>query len=152
MAGKPPEPKPSTARITAAGAFPALGRPWTGGLPSAAASAPVSTFPVFAGRAGPAIPADSLGVWREASGGLERPLRGVPVAHLYAWGAKGGEWEQLGRWQVRWQWPWGGWADARSSASVPAPWPGLDAARRALVGWGIVAPGDDADHALLIAR
>jgi hypothetical protein len=151
-AGKPPEPKPSTARITAAGAFPALGRPWTGGLPSAAVSAPVSTFPVFAGRAGPAIPADSLGVWREASGGLERPLRGVPVAHLYAWGPKGGEWEQLGRWQVRWQWPWGGWADARSSANVPAPWPGLDAARRALVGWGIVASGDDADHALLIAR
>jgi hypothetical protein len=53
---------------------------------------------------------------------------------------------------VRWQSPWAGWTDARSSAIAPAPWPNLDAARRALSGWGVVAPGDDADHALLIAR
>jgi hypothetical protein len=153
IAGRLPEPNASTARAPpAAGASRALTRPWTTGMPSANVSGPVSTFPVFAGRAGPSIPVNDLGVWREASDGLERPLRGVPLAHLYAWGPKGGEWEQLGRWQVRWQWPWGGWTEARSSANVPAPWPGLEAARRALAGWGTVAPGDDADHALLIAR
>jgi hypothetical protein len=64
----------------------------------------------------------------------------------------------LGRWQVRWDWAWGGWTDARSSAITSSPWPTLDGARHGLgigpgstVGWAIV-PGDDPDHALLVAR
>ena len=117
-----------------------------------------SAFAPFAGRAGPGMPRDDLGYEAEAVSGLEHAPRTMPLGRVYAWGPRTGEWDQLGRWQVRWQWPWGGWADARSSAVAAAPWPTLDGARRALSGgqgirtvWTLVA-GDDADHALLLAR
>ncbi len=80
------------------------------------------------------------------------------MARVYAWGPNSGEWDPQGRWQVRWHWPWSGWAEARSSATAFVPWGSLDAARRALAigpapptGW-TVAAGDDPDHALLLAR
>jgi hypothetical protein len=118
----------------------------------------VSSLPAFAGRGGPPMPADDLGLSVEASNGIDRAWRGVPLGRIYAWGPKSGEWDQLGRWQVRWQWPWGGWPDVRSSMVVAAPWTSLDAGRRALgIGPGpqtfwAIAEGDDADHALLLAR
>ena len=115
-------------------------------------------LPPFAGEPSPSIPADDLGLSVEASGGLERALHAVPLARVYAWGPKTGEWDPLGRWQVRWQWPWGGRLDVRSSTTVPSPWSSLDAAGRALgAGPGtptvwVVAEGDDPDHALLLAH
>jgi hypothetical protein len=100
---------------------------------------------------------DDFGLSVEASNGLERALRGMPLARLYAWGPKTGDWD-LGRWQVRWQWPWGAWSDVRSSTASAAVWPSQDSARRALctgpgspVAWFFVE-GDDRDHALLLAR
>jgi hypothetical protein len=120
--------------------------------------AAVSELPSFAGLAGPGMRADDLGVSAEATNGLERALRAVPLARVYVWGPKTGEWDQLGRWQVRWQWPWGGPLDVRSSAATAAPWTSLDGARRT---FGMtsgaatilaVAEGDDPDHALLLAR
>ena len=81
-----------------------------------------------------------------------------PLARVYAWGPKSGDWDQLGRWSVRWDWPFGGWPETRSSATAPAPWTTLENARRALranvpggLGW-MLASGDDADHALLVTR
>jgi hypothetical protein len=118
----------------------------------------VTEFPPFAGRAGPSIPADDLGLDIEVSNGAEHALRAAPLAHVYAWGPRNGEWDQLGRWQVLWQWPWGGWPDLRSSTAFAAPWTSLDAARRAMgKGQGVptawaIAEGDDPDHALLLAR
>jgi hypothetical protein len=95
---------------------------------------------------------------QEATSGVERTLRAASLARVYAWGPKSGDWDQLGRWQVRWQSPWGGWPEARASGVVAAPWTTLDGARRALGGapgqpavW-MLAPGDDADHALLVTR
>ena len=131
-------------------------RSWSGGAYATyGATAP---FPPLAGRAGPPLAADDLGVSQEATSGLDRTLRSIPLARVYAWGPKSGDWNTLGRWAVRWQWPWGGWTDARSSAPSPAPWTSLDGARRGLGGgpglptvW-LLAPGDDADHALLVAR
>lgn len=118
----------------------------------------VSELPSFAGRNGPIMPADDLGLSVEARSGLERGLREMPLARVYAWGPKSGEWEHLGRWQVRWQWPWGSGSDLRSSAAASAPWTSLDGARRA-VGAGpgtpttwTLAQGDDPDHALMLAR
>jgi hypothetical protein len=108
----------------------------------------VYEFPPFSGRAA-AMPADAAGVTVEAN---------LAAARVYAWGPRGGDWDVAGRWQVRWDWPWGGWTDARGSSVAPVPWPSIEAARRALgvggnapVGWALV-PGDDADHALLVAR
>jgi hypothetical protein len=113
----------------------------------------VSEFPSFCGRPGPRLPADERGFIVEVPD-FERYNRLLPPGALHAWGPVTGDWDRLGRWEARWQWPWGGC----SSAAGPAPWPTLDAARHAL-GKGIGAPtswvvaaGDDADHALFIAR
>jgi hypothetical protein len=92
----------------------------------------------------------------DVTSGLERSFRTVtpPLACIYAWGPKSGDWDQLGRWQVRWLWPWGALPDGRSSSATSAPWPSLEAARRALGQGGTLAlaSGDDPDHALLVTR
>ncbi|MDP9000156.1 MAG: hypothetical protein M3O46_08600, partial [Myxococcota bacterium] len=117
-----------------------------------------SEFPSFAGRIGPTMPPDDFGLSVEARSGLERALREMPLARVYTWGPKSGEWERLGRWQVRWQWPWGSGSDVRSSTATSAPWASLEGARHAIgAGPGTpttwtVAEGDDADHALLLGR
>ncbi len=129
-----------------------------GGSLPAPAWGTVPAFPGFSGHPGPPMRGDDLGVTIEVTAALERTLRGAPLARLYAWGPNNGDWDPLGRWQVRWQWPWSGWADTRSSASAPVPWMSLDASRRALgIGPGLptawmVAAGDDPDHALLVVR
>ncbi len=121
----------------------------------------LSTFPPFGGVAGPLIPSADVGVALDASIGFERTLRAPASARIYAWGPSSGEWD-AGRWQVRWDSPWQSMAtvttEPRSSASAPVPWSTLDSARRGL-GIGAVVPaawaiafGDDADHALLVAK
>jgi hypothetical protein len=118
----------------------------------------LTVLPGFGGVPGPALPHDSVGVSAEATGGPERALRSVATGRVYAWGPPSGDWSSLGRWQVRWQWPWGGWTDARSSRVAEAPWPTVEVARRevgagigAMTTWTLIA-GDDADHALLVGR
>jgi hypothetical protein len=122
------------------------------------ASAAAAAFRPFAGRAAPAVPEGDRGLSIEASNALDRGFRSAPLARVYAWGPSSGDWDPLGRWQVRWQWPWGGWQDVRSSAASASPWPTLEIATRAFAG-GIGVPpestlvaGDDADHALLVMR
>jgi hypothetical protein len=119
----------------------------------------VVEFPSFSGRPGPALRPGEIGFSVDASYGFERVLRALPEARLYAWGPSMGDWDAAaGRWQVRWDRAWSGWRDARASAQAPVPWTSPDATRHAFgVGPGaatawIVAPGDDADHALLVAR
>ncbi len=137
-------------------------RSWAGARLSVGATGfgTVSEFPPCVGRTGPVLTADERGLPpTEARDGLERALRGfAPLACLYAWGPTNGDWDPLGRWGARWLWPWGGGADARSSASVRAPWPTQEAARHALgqagglpTSW-VLASGDDPEHALLVAR
>ena len=154
LAGRPPEPaaqQRSPSGETSLGYLPGLRR----------ASAPSSPWGTaseagpFAGRSLPGLSSAERGTLAEVSSGLDRGLRSQPLGRLYAWGPAAGDWTPPGRWQVRWQSPWGGWTDARSSAVTPAPWPGLDAARRALGSgqpsmWALAA-GDDVDHALLVA-
>jgi hypothetical protein len=120
----------------------------------------LTDFPPCLGRAGPAIPTSDRGLPpTEAATNLERSLRSTaPVACVYAWGPKSGDWDQLGHWEARWASPWGGSNDARSSAVTPAPWTSQDGARHALGQGGgqptvwALASGEDADHALLVAR
>ncbi len=117
----------------------------------------VSEMPPFEAWAGPGMPADNLGLTLEMQGAIEPRLR-VPLARLYVWGPESGEWDQLGRWQVRWQWPWGGWPDVRASSVATSPWGHMDSARRDLgMGPGIptawtVVDTDDPDHALFLVR
>jgi hypothetical protein len=120
----------------------------------------LSEFPPCLGHPGPPLPASDRGIPpAEAGAALERSMRATsPLACLYAWGPMNGDWDQLGRWEVRWLSPWGGAADVRATAAVAAPWPSQEAARRAFGQAGgqptmwVLAPGDDADHALLVAR
>jgi hypothetical protein len=159
VGGRPPGPTPIVPQHANKPGASAAASPRAGAFPPRLTWGAVSEFPSFSGRPGPALGAGVVGVSVEASSSLERIARAAPLANVYVWGPSTGEWEQLGRWQIRWQWPWGGWADARSSATSAAPWSGPDAARRAL-GIGVpgiatawtLAAGDDPDHAVLIAR
>ncbi|MGH7271731.1 MAG: hypothetical protein ACREJ3_14970, partial [Polyangiaceae bacterium] len=115
----------------------------------------VSEFPPFAHRPGPTIAKDEIGISSEVSSGLDFELRFQMLGAIYAWGKASVDWASSGSWQVRWQSPWGGWKDARSSATSTAPWPTFEDARRAL-GSGYsrrwtLTPGADADHALLVS-
>jgi hypothetical protein len=165
LSGRAPEPKAAAAPPASSRPPPLVLQPFPirslgGGLYGGAAYGTVNDFASypFAGRAGPAMPGDDVGMAPEVATGLEHALRGVPLARAYAWGPKSGDWDALGRWQVRWQSPWVGWPEARSSAVAPTPWTTLDAAARALLArspgtasWALAA-GDDADHALLVAH
>jgi hypothetical protein len=141
LAPRPPATAPASGSDARAPVVPAQGL-------SSTQPGTVYEFPPFSGRAA-GMPADAAGVTVEAN---------LAAARVYAWGPRGGDWDVAGRWQVRWDWPWGGWPDARGSSVSPVPWPSIEAARRALgvggnapVSW-VLVPGDDADHALLVAR
>ncbi len=125
---------------------------------ASAAWGSVAEFPPFAGVAGPPIPTGDVGFAVDAANGFEHTLRAAALGRVYAWGPGTGEWEALGRWQVVWTSPWAGLEGVRTSGLAPAPWMALDTARRGLgigpavpTAWAI-ASGDDADHALLVAR
>ncbi len=140
------------------GARPLVRPGWAGAAsPFSSGAGALAEFRSFAGRPAPLIPSGEVGLSADASNALDRGFRSVPLARVYAWGPSVGEWDSLGRWQVRWQWPWGGWSDSRSSAVTQSPWPTLEIAAHAFGGVGVppewtLIPGDDADHALLTAR
>ena len=162
-AGRPPEPKPPPVRRPTLPTGVTLGPPRYGGMYPGVYGGfgmqqPGSAdLPALSARPAPVLSAEELGTSADTSAILGDAQRLTPVVRLYAWGPKSGEWDQSGRWTIRWQWPFGGWADVRSTAVTTAPWTGLDAARRWLgLGTGStsweLALGDDADHALLLAR
>jgi hypothetical protein len=129
----------------------------------------VTEFPPFSGRPGPSLGGGSgtgqgnsnenVGFTADATYGFERSARALPLGRLFAWGPAAGDWDGgSGRWQARWDWAWSGWPDARASAQAPVPWASLDATRHAFgLGPGgatqwTLAPGDGAEHALLVGR
>ena len=133
-----------------------LSRPWMTGSAATVACAPQLDF--FQGHAPPATQADECGVQVDSFASLERPVFPMGLTKSYAWGPRSGDWDGGGKWKVSWLWPWGGWPDARSSATVPAPWASRDAAARFLglspgtsTLWTVM-PADDPDHGLLLAR
>ncbi len=122
------------------------------------AAEPVTRFPAFGGRQGPAIPSGEAGLWADVSSDFEPQLRTVPFARAHAWGPRDGDWTGAAKWELLWTWPWGSRPEARASGAAPAQWPTLEAAQAAMRslggwqnGWTIVT-GDDPDHALLVAR
>jgi hypothetical protein len=161
LADRPPEPvRAAPPRLPARAPPPILVVPrrFAGGLPFGPAGASSDPFAPFGARPAPVTGEDDARVSTEVSAGFERTARNVPYAAVYGWGPKDGDWDQLGRWQVRWLWPYGGWPEVRSSSVAPSPWATFELARHALgrqpppqTSW-LLAPGDDADHALLVAR
>jgi hypothetical protein len=162
LSGKPPEPKPVAPPKRPQGGAPVVtlqgfGR-WGPGGGMQVQTPGATELPPFLARAAPSMGSDDSGDSIEMTTSVERTLRNASLARAYAWGPKSGDWDQLGRWDVRWLWPFGGWPEVRSTATAPAPWTSLDAARRALQknmsganGWTL-ASGDDADHALVVVR
>jgi hypothetical protein len=124
------------------------------GFGQPASVAPGAALPAFCGKPAPLRPSDSAAVVSEIVDGVAWPRRAGPVGMVYGWGPPSGDWDKLGRWEVRWRSPWAGCA----SASGPAPWPSVDAAARALGRTGgpssplTVVAGEDATHALLVSR
>jgi hypothetical protein len=147
-------PLPRLARPTAVG--PTLSpRGWMVGATPTVPCAPELGF--FQGRPGPALAPDECGLQLDTSG-VERAAQPRGQTKVYAWGPRGGDWDVGGKWRIAWLWPWGGWPDARASATVPAPWGSRDAAARFLglapgtaSAWSLL-PSDDPDHALLVVR
>ena len=153
LAGRPPALQPRAAGVPAAppllSSGIALPRAWLAGVPSSpvCTSAPAP----FQGQPGPPLGHHECALQAAASSVTGN-------VHVYAWGPRSGDWDAGSRWKVSWLWPWGGWAGARSSATVAAPWATRDAAARFLgLSAGLLAPpallaGDDPDHALLVVR
>jgi hypothetical protein len=132
-----------------------LVRPWGMNGPSLSPACATELLP-FQGHAPPALGPDECGLQVLAEQGLDWPLRHVDMAQLYAWGPKSGDWDGTGKWRATWLWPWGGWTDARSSATTATPWGSRELAAHALgmaqgpgAQWLLVS-GDDPDHALLV--
>jgi hypothetical protein len=148
------------ARPAAPGAEPPPLQPWRSAYARAlqlhcapaSPAGPLAPAPPSGGAAPRVAPGYSV-VTAEAANFGDASRRGAASARLYAWGPTTGDWSALGRWEVRWDWPWGSAIGSRA-ASGPAPWPTLDAALRSLgvpTNWTLVN-ADDADHALLVAR
>ena len=87
----------------------------------------------------------------------ERASNIGPLARIYGWGPKTGDWETLGHWQVRWLSPFAGWPELRTTLASTPPAPIIDLARGTgwqwnnAVTWQLAA-GEDPAHALLVGR
>jgi hypothetical protein len=124
----------------------------------------VTELPAFFGQSAQAL--------RDSERGLPIDIRDLPeryppmgqLGKIYAWGPKTGDWDTLGRWQVKWVSPFAGWNDLRSSVPVLPPQVIVDFTRQGSpYGYGgyyggyaaqnfQLVPGDDTAHALLVAR
>jgi hypothetical protein len=84
------------------------------------------------------------------------------LGKIYGWGPKSGDWDTMGRWQVKWLSPFAGWPEVRGSLPTPPPQVILDMTKMGGYGgysYGYsgssnfqLAPGDDPGHALLVGR
>ncbi|HWL87543.1 MAG TPA: hypothetical protein VNO21_17185, partial [Polyangiaceae bacterium] len=136
---------------------------WTGGVGNfgAARALPLANLDwlPFYSMAPPKLPAEDLGMSVESSELLDRTPRTGPVLRLYAWGAKGAEWERTSRWVVRFASPFASSQEIQTTQPAPTPRVVIDSSRFA-TGGGIphpvsswqLATADDGLHALLIAH
>ncbi len=149
---------PAPTRRPAFGTPPVLGP--AGGVAGATELLP------FSGHPAPALREADRGVSFDAQdlAAMTAYTRGAPLAKVYVWGPRTGEWDTLGRWQVRWLNPFAGWPEARASVPVLPPQEIVELAKiGAPFGYGggysaygtsgwHVATGDDPSHALLVVR
>ncbi len=83
-------------------------------------------LPPFFAHAAPNFPESERGMSFEVQELFERYPRLGPLARIYAWGPKAGDWDTQGKWQVKWLSPFAGWPDARTSLAVLPPQTLLD--------------------------
>lgn len=128
-------------------------------LPGGAPAASTESLPSFSGHKAPTLK-EERGISLDVHEPIEHFPRNTPLARVYAWGPKSG-WDLSVRWQVQWLWPFSGWPESRGSVPSAAPQAILDLTRApGAFGYGygygsgalMMAPGDDANHALLFVR
>jgi hypothetical protein len=121
----------------------------------------LSELPPFFSQQAPSLRDAERGINVDVRELVERYPNVGSLARIYGWGPKTGEWETLGRWQVKWLSPFSGWPEVRASLPTPPPQLILDMTRAATTyygGYGIannnfqLATGDDASHALLLGK
>jgi len=142
----------SSRRVTLAG----------GGPPVLTMPLGVSDLPPFYAQPGPTLRESERGMPFEVQELLEKYVRLGPLARIYAWGPKTGDWDTQGKWIVRWLSPFSGWSDARVSLPALPPAMLLDFTKTgsyfgyggisAYSGYFQLAPGDDAAHAMVFLR
>ncbi|MEO7112256.1 MAG: hypothetical protein ABI183_17555 [Polyangiaceae bacterium] len=111
--------------------------------------------PFFSASA-PTLRADDVGYSLDASYSMASL---GSLMRFYAWGARGNEWEHTSRWVVRWLSPFSSASEVHSTQTSSPPQVVLDSSRFAnpfapphpVQSWTMV-PGDDPQHALLLAK
>jgi hypothetical protein len=132
--------------------------PWGGATLAVLGASQGMDLPPFYVMPPPSLHPDERGITAEALQRVERSPQTGPLARVYAWGPKNGDWEHASRWLVRWVSPYGGWSDARGSLPSSVPQLLLDASRVAtpssvpiMATWQL-GVSDDGAHALIAAR
>lgn len=131
-----------------------------GGPPVLGSFNGLSELPAFYSTPAPTLRDSERGINIEVRELFERYPNVGPLARVYGWGPKTGDWDSLGRWQVKWLSPFAGWNEVRASLATTPPQFVLDMTKIGSgYSYGIIsnssfqlAPGDDGAHALLIGR
>jgi hypothetical protein len=122
----------------------------------------LTDLPPFFTQAAPALRDSDRGVSSDVKELVERSSSAGSLARVYGWGPKTGDWDTLGRWQVKWLTPFAGWPEIRASLPALPPQVVVDMTRQGSgypfgynpMGRGDfqLAPGDDSSHALLVGK
>lgn len=133
-----------------------------GGPPVLGSFNGLTELPPFFSQSAPSLRDPERGINIDVRELLDRHPNVGSLARVYGWGPRTGDWETLGRWQVKWLSPFAGWPEVRASLPAPPPPMIVDMTRTsgALSGgmyYGVhsnyqLAPGDDDAHALLVAK
>ncbi len=114
--------------------------------------------PFFSTQA-PSLRGDEVGYGLDASELVDHSMKLGALMHFYAWGSRGTEWEHTSHWVVRWLSPFAGPTEMHSTQVAVPPQVVLDSshfsstfgAPHPVSSWMMV-PGDDALHALIVAK
>ncbi|HEX7664611.1 MAG TPA: hypothetical protein VF407_08875 [Polyangiaceae bacterium] len=114
--------------------------------------------PFFSTQA-PSLRGDEVGYGLDAPDFVDRSMKLGALMHFYAWGSRGTEWEHTSHWIVRWLAPFAGPTEMHSTQIAVPPSVVIDSSHFASqfgaphpVGSWMMVPGDDALHALLVAK
>ncbi len=123
-------------------------------------SAPLMTLdwsPLY-GSPAPTLRADELGFSLTTGQSAESNVASGALSRVYAWGAKGTEWDRTSRWTVRWIDPFGSSMDVHATSVTAAPRMINDASRFATgtalrpISSYAIAVAEDPRHALLVVH
>lgn len=167
----PPAPKPHASATTgvssSSSSAPAIlsphGRIGFGGPPVLGSFNGLRDLQPFMSQGAPVLRDSERGINIDVRDLVDRFPSIGSVARVYGWGPQTGDWDTLGRWQVKWLSPFAGWPEVRASLPTVPPQVILDMTKAASYGgygygygsrtdnWQLT-PGDDAAHALLVGK